>query len=27
VVQCVHRFDSADGFRTQLRVARADWGG
>lgn len=26
VVQCVHRFDSADGFRTQLRVARADWG-
>ena len=27
VVHCVHRFDSATGFRTQLRVSRADWGG
>ena len=26
VVQCVHRFDAADGFRTHLRVARADLG-
>lgn len=27
VVHCTHRFDAADGFRTHLRVARADWGG
>jgi hypothetical protein len=24
VVQCVHRFDASDGFRTHLRVTRAD---
>lgn len=26
VVHCVHRFDAADGYRTHLRVSRADWG-
>lgn len=26
VLECVHRFDSADGYRTHLRVARPDWG-
>lgn len=27
VVHCVHRFDATGGYRTQLRVARARWGG
>lgn len=27
VVHCVHRFDAAEGYRTHLRVSRADWGG
>ena len=26
ILECVHRFDAADGYRTHLRVGRTDWG-
>jgi hypothetical protein len=25
VVDCAHRFDSAEGYRTRLSVSRPDW--